>query len=108
METAVSTPSCFPSSKRDHGVLFTLTPASYPDVFDELRYAPKKSNCKITIASPAVITLNGHGFTPGQAVQFTSTGSLPTGVSIGTDYCVIAAGLTANTFEIAAAPGVPR
>ena len=58
------------------------------------------ATCTITIASPGVITSNGHGFVAGDAVQFTTTGALPTGITAGTTYYVIAAGLTANAFEI--------
>jgi hypothetical protein len=109
METAVSTPTCFPQSKGGSGVLFTLTPTSHPDVFADLREAPKKAkgSCTITIASPAIVRLNGHGFGAGQVVQFTTTDSLPTGISAGTRYYVISAGLTAAAFEISATPDGP-
>ncbi len=59
----------------------------------------------ISIASPAVVTFNGHGFVAGQPVTFTSTGSLPTGITAGTTYYVLASGLTANTFQISATAG---
>ncbi len=62
-------------------------------------------NPTITIASPAVITLSAHGLHVGDAVQFTTTGALPTGITASTTYYVISAGLTANAFEIAATPG---
>lgn len=54
----------------------------------------------ISIATPAVITLNGHGFIAGEPVTFQTTGTLPTGLTLGTTYYVISAGLTANTFEV--------
>jgi hypothetical protein len=54
----------------------------------------------VTIASPAVFTLTAHGLTLSDRVQFTTTGALPTGLSVGTTYYVIAAGLTANSFEV--------
>jgi hypothetical protein len=56
----------------------------------------------MTIANPAVITFNNHGFTSGQRVMFTTTGSLPTGVSSNTWYYVLSAGLGDDTFEISA------
>jgi len=62
-------------------------------------------NPTITIASPAVITLNSHGLNAGDAVQFTTTGALPTGITASTTYYVLATGLTANSFQIAATPG---
>jgi len=36
---------------------------------------------------------------------FTTTGALPTGITAGTTYYVIAAGLTANAFEVSATRG---
>lgn len=58
----------------------------------------------ISNASPAVITWTGHGLKAGATVNFTTTGALPTGLSVGTNYWVIAAGLTANTFEVSTSP----
>lgn len=59
----------------------------------------------ITNASPAVFTITGHGYVPGQVLQFTTTGTLPTGLSLATNYYVIATGLTANAFEVSLTPG---
>ena len=63
----------------------------------------------ISIASPAVITFNNHGFFGGvnppttcSVIQFTTTGALPTGISPATNYFVLDTGLTTNTFEISA------
>ena len=63
------------------------------------------SGATITIATPAVITFSGHGFTANQPVRFTTTGELPTGLSVNAQYFVLATGLTANTFQIAATAG---
>ena len=59
----------------------------------------------ITNASPAVVTHTSHGYTASQPVVFNSTGSLPTGITAGTIYYVIAAGLTTNTYQISATVG---
>lgn len=59
----------------------------------------------ITNASPAVVNYTAHGLTTNDPVQFTTTGTLPTGLSTGTVYYVISAGLTANAFEVSATPG---
>ncbi len=56
----------------------------------------------MTIASPAVFTLTAHKLVATNIVRFTTTGALPTGITAGVDYYVIAAGLTANTFEVSA------
>jgi hypothetical protein len=59
----------------------------------------------MTIASPAVVTLATHGFLAGQAIQFFTTGALPTGVTAGTTYYVSATGLAAGTFQFSATRG---
>ena len=59
----------------------------------------------VTIASPAIFTLNSHGLTVNDRVQFTTTGSLPTGLSTATTYYVISAGLTTNNFEVSTTQG---
>lgn len=55
-----------------------------------------------TNASPAVFTVNAHNFPPNAAL--TLTGTPPTGFSLATSYYVVPATITANTFELAAAP----
>jgi len=61
--------------------------------------------CTISIASPAVVTRASHGFPAGQQVVFSTSGALPTGITAGTIYYVISAGLTAGAFRIATTPG---
>lgn len=58
----------------------------------------------VTIASPAVFTKVAHGFVAGDKVHFKTTGALPTGLSIGTEYYVISSGLAADTFRVALSP----
>jgi hypothetical protein len=52
----------------------------------------------ITNASPAVITWVNHGFTDDDVVRFTTTGALPSGLTVGTSYYVIP--LTTDTFRV--------
>ena len=59
----------------------------------------------ITIASPAVISYTAHGLTENDFVKFSTTGALPTGITAGVTYYVIATGLTANAFQISATFG---
>lgn len=59
----------------------------------------------MTIASPAVASWTAHGLSAGDPVKFATTGALPTGLTAGTTYYVIAAGLVANAFEVSATPG---
>jgi hypothetical protein len=53
----------------------------------------------ITIATPGVVTWSGHGLSTGTPVIFSTTGALPTGITAGTTYYVIA--VDTNTFRIA-------
>ncbi len=59
----------------------------------------------VTVASPAVLTSNNHGFALNETVVFSTTGALPTGLTAGTVYYIISAGLTTNTFEVSATRG---
>ncbi|MDE1943469.1 MAG: hypothetical protein KGI47_10070 [Betaproteobacteria bacterium] len=59
----------------------------------------------LTIASPGVVNWVGHNLIPGQAVTFSTTGALPTGLTAGTTYYVANAGISANSFEVAATVG---
>jgi len=58
----------------------------------------------ISAASPAVVTLASHGFQIGQKVKFTA-GTLPTGLTLGTTYYIIASGFTSGAFEVALTAG---
>jgi hypothetical protein len=62
------------------------------------------SGVTVTIASPAVFTLNNHGFVAGMQVRLKTTGALPTGLA-QTRYYVLATGLTTNTFQLSATLG---
>jgi hypothetical protein len=61
--------------------------------------------CTISTATPAVITRVDHRLQSGAIVTFTSTVSLPAGISANTEYYVLADGLTNNTFKITATFG---
>src|ERR1700680_806563 len=57
----------------------------------------------VTQASPGVFTWPNHGLVAKTPIVFTSTGTLPTGLTAGTVYYVVAGGLTTNAFEVSAA-----
>jgi hypothetical protein len=57
----------------------------------------------MTIASPCVVTWANHGLAAGTPILFQTSGSLPTGISAGTVYYVLAP--TTNTFNISATSG---
>ena len=74
--------------------------STYAALFSAI--APSLGAFTVTIASPAVFTLNSHGLLQGDSIYFTTTGALPTGLSANTLYYVISAGLTTNTFRVSA------
>lgn len=81
---------------------------------EPLAYAYKQTwplidtvNVTITNASPAVCTWPAHGFSANQPVILKADvgGSVPTGVTNGSTYYVLATGLTADTFRFSATQG---
>lgn len=68
-------------------------------------FSQPSATITVTIASPAVVTWTGHGFSANQAVTFKTTGALPTGITAGDTYYVLSTGLTADTFRISTSPG---
>lgn len=61
--------------------------------------------CTISNASPAVVTSATHELYVNDIVWFETTGTLPTGLSVDTDYYVVNNGITADTFQIASSEG---
>ena len=59
----------------------------------------------MTIASPGVVTWVAHGLGAGSQIEFSTSGALPTGVTAGTSYYVIATGLATDTFQFSATLG---
>ena len=70
---------------------------TYSTLFSTI--TPSRGTITVTIASPAVVTLSAHGFQTGDIVYFTTTGALPTGLTINTLYYVIYVNTT--TFRLA-------
>jgi hypothetical protein len=58
-----------------------------------------------TCAAPTTILWPSHGLVAGEAVQFFTTGALPTGLTAGTAVYVLASLLTSGSFQVATAPG---
>lgn len=54
----------------------------------------------ISVAAPAVVSLTAHGFQLGAPVQFSTTGTLPTGLATGTTYYIVS--ITTDTFQVSA------
>ncbi|HXG94150.1 MAG TPA: tail fiber protein [Blastocatellia bacterium] len=72
----------------------------YADLFSAL---VRVSTVTITIASPAVVSWTGHGLREGSPVKFSTTGSLPTGITAGVTYYVLSP--QTDSFNVAATPG---
>jgi len=70
---------------------------------NEIQFSQRQATCTMTIAAPCVVTLVKHGATAGTPVVFTTTGALPTGLTAGTTYYVLAP--AADTFNVAATVG---
>jgi len=64
------------------------------------KYHKSLGTCTISVASPGVVTLAGHGRVTGERIYLTTDGTLETGLSPNTDYFVIK--LNDNTFNLAA------
>jgi hypothetical protein len=56
--------------------------------------------CTISNASPAVITSTAHELAVDDKIWLETTGTLPTGLSVDTDYYVVNNNITADTFCI--------
>lgn len=63
----------------------------------------EESTVTISNGSDADVTWNGHGLVNGTPVYFTTTGTLPAGLTPNTVYYVV--GAATNTFNVAATPG---
>ena len=61
------------------------------------------ATCTMTIASPCVVTLAGHGYLGGERIMLATTGALPTGLSINTVYFIKY--INANTFNLSLTSG---
>lgn len=62
----------------------------------------------ISNASPAVVSYTSHPFVANDPVVFSTSGSLPTGLTAGTVYYVSATGLAANEFSVSLTAGGAR
>ena len=58
-----------------------------------------------TAAVTDIITSAAHGLSNGDCLQFTTSNTLPAGLSLATNYYVI--NVTTDTFQVCADPGIP-
>lgn len=59
---------------------------------------PATQTTTITNATPAIFTATAHGLSTGTIITLTTTGALPSGLAIATDYWVTV--IDANTFKV--------
>lgn len=74
-----------------------LSRTTYAKLFNIL--CTSKGTFTVTIASPAVITLVGHGLNTGDCISLSTTGALPTNLVADTNYYVIR--IDADTIRLA-------
>jgi microcystin-dependent protein len=74
----------------------TWSRTTYSRLFNVI--VPNKGAVTITITSPGIVTLNGHGFLTGESIYLTTTGSLPTGLTQNILYFVRT--IDTNTFHL--------
>ena len=74
-----------------------ISRTTYSSLFGAI--VPLVGTFTVTIASPAVVTLSGHGFVTGDQVYLTTTGALPTGLTANTLYYVYY--INTTTFSLA-------
>lgn len=91
--------------KNAAGIFFGLSVNTGQSGASLALYDGNSATVTISIATPGTVSWANHGKVAGAAIKFATTGALPTGLTAGTTYYVIAAGLTANTFEVSATPG---
>lgn len=85
-----------------HELLFALD-SNDTDTENPAALADVVGTVTISQASPAVITKTAHGLNAGDAVRFTTSGTLPAGIDPALTYYVLSP--SANTFTIAATVG---
>lgn len=62
--------------------------------------APQSHAVTISNATPGVVTWTAHGLSNGTKVKFSTSGTLPTGLTAGTEYFVV--GADEDTFSVSA------
>ena len=75
-------------------------------ILDELTpYTPAAGSIACTFSTPNITVASGHGLQPGAIVKFSSTGTLPTGITANQEYYVLLSGFTVTQFRISALAG---
>lgn len=75
----------------------SVSRATYSALFAVMN--PTVGTFTVTVATPAVATLTAHGMQTCELVQLTTSGALPTGLSVNTDYWVTKASVDTLNFS---------
>jgi len=67
--------------------------------------SPTPPTVTISAGTAATVTLSSHGLTPGAEVKFATTGALPSPITAGTPYYMLATGSSSSVFRISSMPG---
>lgn len=86
------------------GTRYTVGQQLVPDVLPALD-GVGASAVTISVSSPATVTMPSHGLLANMGIVFGGSGTIPVGITPGTQYFVSATGLTASTFQISATIG---
>jgi hypothetical protein len=89
----------------DAAFIVTGSGPTWTDGIQGSQFSHAAATVTFTLASPGIVNQTAHGYIAGQAVVFTTTGALPTGLTAGLRFYVVAAGLGTNAFEVSATPG---
>lgn len=94
-----------PSSTRTRGIEGTaLTDATVVNSGINMNTGAVTIAVAVSIGTPAIVTLNFHGFRAGTPIAFVG-GTLPTGIVATATYYVLATSLTTNTFRFSTTVG---
>lgn len=92
----------FANAGNCQGVVLAIVNSAASDRSAKVDLEEAKAVGSFTVATERV-NITTHGFSDGQQVRFTSTGTLPTGITANTLYYVINS--TASDFQISTSPG---
>lgn len=63
-------------------------------------FSPRPIGFEVTISSPAIFTVDNHGFSIGYALRFLTSGYLPDGLEVKKNYFIVEENFSSNTFSV--------
>lgn len=109
LKVGITVVGTFTAAPVTDGASTSLLHAQYKNLVADLYRADiqkvGENTVTMTIATPAVVSWTGHGLQASDKIKFSTSGALPTGVTAGTTYYVLATGLATDTFRFSASDG---